>query len=172
MLFYIFIAFLTPFFYALSVTIESMLSKIEDGEIAVIGTEESLIETEDGKKLSEAFNTQRVGTIKELIELKQYLLGSWYNELGLNANFNMKREAINESEADLNEDALLPLIDDMLESRKTAINQINALFGLDIKVDLTSSWKKIRNDILNPKSEEKPEEKPEETIEEEVVTNE
>lgn len=134
-------------------SIEFMLSKIEDGELAVIGTEESLLGGSD-KSLTEVFNSQHsVGTLKELIELKQYLLGSWYNELGLNANFNMKREAINESEADLNEDALLPLIDDMLESRKRAISQINKLYDLNIEVDLTSSWKKIRHDILDSKSE-------------------
>ncbi len=136
-------------------SIEGMLEKVENGELAVIGTSDDLLESE--KNLSEVFNSQHaVGTIKELIELKQYLLGSWYNELGLNANFNMKREAINESEADLNEDALLPLIDDMLESRKVAIKQINELFGTNIEVDLTSSWKKIRKDILESN---KPEEK-------------
>ena len=141
-------------------SIEEMLRKIEDGDIAVIGTDESIVDNEHN--LSEAFNsTHSVGTIKELIELKQYLLGSWYNELGLNANFNMKREAINESEADLNEDALLPLIDDMLESRKVAIEKVNAMFGTDIKIDLTSSWKKIREDILN--ANEKEEVKEEET---------
>ena len=132
-------------------SIEVMLERIENGEIAVIGTEEDLIDSP--KTLTEAFNNQHVGTIKELIELKQYLLGSWYNELGLNANFNMKREAINESEADLNEDALLPLIDDMLESRKNAVEQVNKMFGTNIQVELTSSWKKIRNDILNQKQD-------------------
>lgn len=140
-------------------SIELMLEKIESGEIAVIGTEESIIENPN--TLSESFNAQHVGTIKELIELKQYLLGSWYNELGLNANFNMKREAINESEADLNEDALLPLIDDMLETRQKALEKVNSMYGLNIQVELTSSWKKIRNDILNP--ETKPEESKEET---------
>lgn len=131
-------------------SIETMLGKIENGDIAVIGTEDSLLDGD--KTLSEVFNNKPVGTIKELIELKQYLIGSWYNELGLNANFNMKREAINESEADLNEDALLPLIDDMLESRKSAIEQINKLYDLNITVDLTSSWKKIRSDILDSQS--------------------
>ena len=152
------------------VSIESMLDKIENGDIAVIGTEEEIL-SDSNKTLSEVFNNKPVGTIKELIELKQYLIGSWYNELGLNANFNMKREAINESEADLNEDALLPLIDDMLESRKVAIEQINKLFDLDIKVDLTSSWKKIRSDILEqPKPQE--ETKVEEQVEENVTNNE
>lgn len=143
-------------------SIESMLEKIEQGEIAVIGTEDEIVESNGA--LTEKFNSEKVGTIKELIELKQYLLGSWYNELGLNANFNMKREAINESEADLNEDALLPLIDDMLESRKVAIEQINKLYGLEITVDLTSSWKKIREDILNKSKEEVKTEESDETV--------
>ena len=151
-------------------SINVMLEHIEKGEIAVIGTEEDIIDTP--KTLTEAFNNQRVGTIKELIELKQYLLGSWYNELGLNANFNMKREAINESEADLNEDALLPLIDDMLENRKKALERVNSMFGTNIQVELTSSWKKIRNDILNKpeestKTEETPSKEESETVTEE-----
>lgn len=134
-------------------SIETMLEKIESGEIAVIGTEESLIE--NNGTLSEQFNSQRVGTIKELIELKQYLTGSWYNEVGLNANFNMKREAINESEADLNEDALLPYIDDMLESRNMGWKAFNDLFGTNVKVKLSSSWYKIAKEVLTT---EKPEE--------------
>lgn len=152
-------------------SIESMIENIENGELSVIATEESIIET-GNTSLSESFNAQRVGTIKELVELKQYLIGSWYNELGLNANFNMKREAINESEADLNEDALLPLIDDMLDSRKVAIEQINKMYGLNIEVDLTSSWKKIRSDIIGKDKEEqkeKPEEESEKTEESEDV---
>ena len=150
-------------------SIKEMLNSIEEGKIAVIGTEESLIDNES--QLTEAFNSNKAsGTIKELIELKQYLLGSWYNELGLNANFNMKREAINESEADLNEDALLPLIDDMLQNRKNALEQVNKLFGTNITVELTSSWKKIRNDILNQNGNEK--EVKEETKEKVVTENE
>lgn len=153
-------------------SIKKMLEDIEQGKISVIGTSEDILGSD--KTLSEVFNSQRVGTIKELVELKQYLIGSWYNELGLNANFNMKREAINESEADLNEDALLPLIDDMLESRKVGIEQINKLFGLNIEVDLTSSWKKIRADILESKKpeESKNEEESKKEESEDVTNNE
>ena len=59
----------------------------------------------------------------------------------------MKRESINESEADMNEDALLPLIDSMLKSRQIGVDAINKLFGTNISVDLNSSWKKIREEI-------------------------
>ena len=74
-------------------------------------------------------------------------MGSWYNDLGLNANYNMKRESISASESDLNEDALLPFIDDMLQQRKLLAENVNAKFGTNIKVDLASSWKKIRKEI-------------------------
>lgn len=82
--------------------------------------------------------------IKDLIESIQYIKGSWYNEIGLNAAFNMKREAINEAEATLNEDILYPTIDTMLECRKLAVEKINAMFGTEITVDLDSVWKQNR----------------------------
>ena len=52
----------------------------------------------------------------------------------------MKRESINSNEAQLNEDALLPLVDDMLECRRLAIEKINTMFGTNIQVYLDSSW--------------------------------
>ena len=85
--------------------------------------------------------------LKDTIETKQYLMGSWYNELGLNANYNMKREAINESEADMNEDTLLPFIDNMLNQRKILAQSLNEKFGTNIEVEISSSWKKIRKEI-------------------------
>ena len=94
--------------------------------------------------------------LKDIIETKQYLMGSWLNELGLNANYNMKREAINESEADLNEDSLLPMIDDMLHQREIMCENLNKKFGTNISVELSSSWKKIRKEIaLREEQQEK-----------------
>lgn len=82
--------------------------------------------------------------IKDLIESIQYIKGSWYNEIGLNAAFNMKREAINESEATLNEDILYPTIDTMLQCRRNALEKINSKYGTDITVDFDSVWKQNR----------------------------
>ena len=78
--------------------------------------------------------------IKDLIESIQYIKGSWYNEIGLNAAFNMKREAINEAEATLNEDILYPTLDTMLECRKLALEKVNAMYGTDITVEFDSVW--------------------------------
>lgn len=78
--------------------------------------------------------------IKDLIESIQYIKGSWYNELGLSAQFNMKREAINEAEATMNEDILYPTVDTMLESRQFALDKVNAMYGTNITVELNSVW--------------------------------
>ncbi len=79
--------------------------------------------------------------IKDLIEAIQYIRGTWYNEIGLNATFNMKREAINEAEATLNEDILQPTIDNMLECRQDALEKVNKMFGTNITVELASTWR-------------------------------
>lgn len=79
--------------------------------------------------------------LSQLIEMHQYLKASLLGELGLNANFNMKRERINTAESELNQDALLPLVDDMLAMRKLACEEINKMYGLDIDVEKNSSWK-------------------------------
>lgn len=86
----------------------------------------------------------RQAYIKDLIESIQYIKGSLYNEIGLNAAFNMKREAINESEATLNEDILYPTIDTMLKCRRNAIEKINSKYGTTITVDFDSVWKQNR----------------------------
>ena len=87
--------------------------------------------------------------IKDLIESIQYIKANWYNEIGLNAQFNMKREALNSAETTLNDDILHPTIDVMLECRKKAVEKINKMFGTNITVELNSVWEqnRIKEDI-------------------------
>ena len=61
----------------------------------------------------------------------------------------MKRESLNTSETTMDESVLLPLIDDMLEERKIGLEKVNKMFGTSITVELSSSWKKIREEIRN-----------------------
>ena len=90
--------------------------------------------------------------ISEFIELEQYFKGSKYNELGLKSQFNMKREALNSSESELNDSVLLPLVDDMLECRQIAIDKVNKMFGLNITVEFNSAWE----DMEEPQEQEEP----------------
>ena len=70
----------------------------------------------------------------------QYLKASWFNEIGLNTNFNMKREYLSAEEIAANTDVLLPLVDDMLYNRERACDRINAMFGTNISVHKNSAW--------------------------------
>ncbi len=85
--------------------------------------------------------------LTDLIEDQQYIKASWYNEVGLQANYNMKRESINSNESQLNKDAVLPLPDHMLEMRKLACKRINELFGLNISVEFSSAWNYTRKTV-------------------------
>ena len=128
-------------------SLKTMFKNVEDGTGFGVVVTKTLIDTSSMGNIDTG-NTKMGNDLKDVIESYQYLKGSWYNDLGLNANYNMKRESINESESDMNEDALLPMIDNMLKSREIAIKRINDKFGTNIKVDLSSSWKKIREEII------------------------
>lgn len=97
-------------------------------------------ESDDGSMRVNEYRKATGQDIKDIIELQQYLKASFYNEIGLQANFNMKREAINGEEAGMNEEALKPLCDDLLQSRKEALEKINKQFNLNISVKYSSSW--------------------------------
>ena len=78
--------------------------------------------------------------LTQFIEYQQYFLGSFFNEIGLNANFNMKRESIAKSESSLNEDSMLPLCQNMLMCRQEDFNVVNEMYGLNIEVEFDSAW--------------------------------
>lgn len=107
---------------------------IIDGKLSIIGDNKIL----EGIRTNPNATENR--SITDLIEVQQYLKAGWYNELGLNANYNMKREAINSDEAQMNHDALYPLIDDLLACRQECIEKVNDMFGTDIKVSFNSVW--------------------------------
>lgn len=111
------------------------LKGLEDGKIMAVADQAFL----DGINAVNV-STQSANSIIQLIELQQYLKASWYNDIGLNANFNMKREYQSEEELQANTDVLLPLIDDMLRCREDAISAINSTFGTKISVKKNSSW--------------------------------
>ena len=89
--------------------------------------------------------TSHGNSITDLIEYHQYLRGGLYNEIGLNANYNMKREKLNDGETALNQDSLLPLIDEMLVERQKGLERVNAMFGTSISVRLSDIWANVKD---------------------------
>jgi len=136
------------------------IAGIEDGNLAAILAETSaqdkLLGTQSsgiGIETQPYGNTGSTNAIQNLIELQQYLKASQYNDLGLNANYNMKREALNSTESQLNDDALMPFIDDMIKSREEGLEQFNKMFGTNIRVKKSSAWEdnQQENDLAHVK---------------------
>ena len=118
---------------------ELWLKRLRKGELGVIGEAPFLAGNQNESLRTNPIGTV-AGTLTDLIEYHQYLKAGLYNDIGLNSNYNMKREAIMSNETKLNDDALHPLIDTMLACRKEAAEEINRLFGTEITVEFNSAW--------------------------------
>ena len=115
---------------------EAFLQKVLDGDFSVIG-ENAFFKGVNMQNPPSNSNQQ----IVQLIELLQYYKASMLNDLGLNANYNMKRERLNTQEVSMNIDALMPFVDSMLKERIEGMKRVNEMFGTEITVTLGSSWK-------------------------------
>ena len=156
---------------------QKFLDDLIDGKISAMADNNFL----DGIKALSLRNSQ-TNNITSIIEMQQYLKAGLYNELGLNANWNAKRESISANENQLNDDQLTPLIDNMLTERKEGIERVNNLFGTNISVDFNSAWKeneeekelikdKMENEAAGETADKIEEEMKEESIENEKEEN-
>ena len=114
---------------------EQYLNMIVQGKLGVISDNAFL----ESLKV-QIGSTTRNNVFEDLIRLNQYLKAGLNNAIGLNSNSAMKKERLITAEIDVNNTALYPLIDDMLECRRIAIEKINTMFETDISVELNSSW--------------------------------
>lgn len=114
---------------------ELFLSRIKEGKLGVI-TSNAMLDSFTAHRQTSGSNT----TLLPLIEHHQYIKSEWLADIGLDSNWNGKREAVNSAETALNKDYLMPLIDQMLEERQKGLERVNKLFGTNITVSLKSSW--------------------------------
>ena len=110
--------------------------KVEDGEIGIV-FETKLLEA---LRVQPYANTAAAQTFTDLIEVSQYLKASLLNDLGVNANYNMKRESLSMTESQMNDDGLLPYVDGVIDSIQTGLDEYNELFGTNIRVRKGSAW--------------------------------
>lgn len=124
---------------------KNFIDKIMDGELIGILKRTPML---DGIKSSQIGS---VPYLKEILESIQYFTAKLYNEFGLQSNYNMKRESLNDGEIGSNTDTIVSNILTMFECRKKACEQINKLFGLNIDVELNlplyKNVEKIKKEI-------------------------
>lgn len=125
---------------------ERFYKKLEDGDPFAVQDKEIF----GSLKVLPYLGTGTNQVITNLIELQQYLRAGWFNDVGLSANYNMKREAINTEEAQLDSDSLLPYMDDMIDSINEGLTDLNKNTGRNSRAVLKSAWRERREE---PKEE-------------------
>lgn len=139
---------------------EEFLRGLEKGNLGLIFETKLL----DALRVLPYANTAASQTFTDLIEVSQYLKASLMNDLGINANYNMKRESLSMTESQMNDDGLLPYIDGVIESIQTGLDEYNELFGFNIRVRKGSAWeaRQLEEDAQHDISteEEKPDDNP------------
>lgn len=144
---------------------QKYLDDLLDGKLSTIGENKFF---DNDLKVNTVNNSGKTSTLGDLLEYHQYLRASEYNEIGLNANYNMKREALNSAESSINDDILFPLIDDVMNNTIEGWNEFNELTGNNVIPHLKSSWEDNKKEeeatieSLDPEKEEPKEEKQEE----------
>lgn len=113
---------------------QNFIQSVINGDYKIIGESAFL----EGVKVNNT--AQNSNTLVNYIETLQYYKASLMHELGVNANYNMKREALNGSEIDVNVNSLKPIINDMYRERLKAIEELNRKFGLNVSVVLNEPW--------------------------------
>ena len=110
------------------------LSQIISGKQGIIA-DNAFLKSLDVKDSSRDNNI-----IEELIKQNQYFKSSMLNEIGLQANTNLKKERLVSAEIKSNSESLYPIVDDMLKCRKNALEKVNKMFDTNIEVEFNSSW--------------------------------
>lgn len=120
---------------------QTFINRLESGDLAVIA-EDSFLKDVSVDSLNQTGQTD----MQDLINYQTYLYGQLYNELGLPALNNEKKERLIASEVDSQQSAIRPLVDNMLECRKRGIEKMNKLFNGNTEVELDSIWRDVKNE--------------------------
>lgn len=118
---------------------EMVFDELEDGSLKAIVDRNML------NKTTVLPNSGKTDLLTDLIEIEQFLWAKKWNELGLNANWNGKRESLSHSENLMNADALMPLLEDILSCLQDSAEKTNELFGEylekgPISVEFANAW--------------------------------
>lgn len=120
---------------------ESQRKAVEKYIVARDNGEPSFIMSHDlGTPLETVVQNTHSNAVELAVNALQAIKSAWYNEIGINPSFSMKREYTSAQEIDTQNDLLMPIIDDMFESRRIGIENVNAMFGTDISVRKSSAW--------------------------------
>lgn len=91
------------------------------------------------KRMADSFNVNPLISVRpsecmrQLIETKQFIWAQFLQELGINSNFNLKRERLVSAEVDLNAQCLDTLVDNIEDTVNIGVDMVNSMYGTNIK---------------------------------------
>lgn len=145
---------------------EKVLTKLYNGDPTIM-IDDTILNCITPIKMAD--NTSVATILQQTIETYQFWLANFYNSIGVNANFNMKRERLNTAEVNINDSALFVNVINMLNNRQQAIDKINAMFGTNISVEISEEWKDLVETEETPTEEEPTEEEEKDNAEDNNV---
>lgn len=113
---------------------KEFLEQVEDGKLGIITSDDllSTIEVNPG--------SQHEKHISELISLHQYILSQLYMELGIADNYNMKKERLTSTEANMMDNKPAVSLENMYVERCIFCDRINEMYGTNIRVRINERW--------------------------------
>lgn len=116
---------------------DKYINDLINGKMLAV-VDSNIIQNMQANNIDTGSNTR---SLEQLTEYHRYILGSWYNELGLKSSFNMKRERLTDDEIQLDSTATASYINSMLRCRQEGVKDVNRLFGTNISVRLGGVWR-------------------------------
>lgn len=128
---------------------EAYLQKIQDGKLGIIAEQRIF----DGVTVHNSSSSVAANTAA-LTEFHQYLRATLMNEVGLDAQYNMKRERLTAGEVQQNDEGLYPLITNMLFNRRQGMEAVNEKYGTQAVVQFGGAWssRNIDGDSPDPQT--------------------
>lgn len=127
-----------PFFIsardnATKASAEIFVKQILDGKQGVIA-EQPLFESLRINPLTDHEN------ISQIVELNKFFYSDYFQKIGLTNLYNNVHDRISATETEFTATSIYPYVDNMKRNRDIAVKKINAMFGLSVTVEFSSSW--------------------------------
>ena len=127
-----------PFFIsardnATKASAEIFVRQIQDGKQGVIA-EQPLFDSLNINPLTDHEN------IPQIVELNKFFYSDYFQKIGLTNLYNNVHDRISATETEFTATSIYPYVDNMKRNRDIAVEKINAMFGLSVTVEFSSSW--------------------------------
>ena len=126
---------------------KEFLKQIENGNLGVINSDDLF------SKVNVNPGSVHDRCIVDLIELHQYITAQLYSEIGIPDNYNMKRERLTSAEAEMQQNKPAVSLEDMYVERCIFCDQVNEMYGTNIRVEINNRWENDNGDTERSNSE-------------------